>query len=979
MFLKTKTIVPLFTFLWVVQGAFAQNNYKQYLDLSYSEIDSVASISYQKGAYNKIILYYKAAQEKAKGDFGQQDSVFAEYTDNLAFSYNKIGQYNKALQLFEQAKNIHEKNVGKNHPDFAASLNNLAVLYYNIGDYDKALPLFIQCMNIEEKLLGKDHPDFAISLNNIAFLHQKMGNYDKALSLYLQAKNIREKALGKEHPSFAESLNNLALLYKSIGNYDKALPLYIQAKNIREKALGKEHPLFAQSLNNLGNLHKMMGNYDKALPLYLQAKSVWRKALGENHPEYSSALINLAGLYRIMEEYDKALLLSTQAKNIRAKVFGKAHPSFSLSLNNLAFLYKSMGNYDKAWEMLRQIVNSQSNLSLSSHFNNAWFDSLMTVSYSSNKHINEVLEALDHIYSLLEQDRSIENARAKQILVADLSNALLAKLRKQVSNEQDKLRMLAKSNYWLQKSLKVLYPKQQKQKAFNLSDQNKSVLLLQATKAEKAYRLGRLPDSLVWKDRRLLKKQSQLRAQLLEKRKAEEIDLLREELNRLNQDIDAFGQLIKKEYPKYHKFKYQEIETKVQDIQTLLDEQSALIEYVIGDSVVHIFCVTQSEIVWEKTFVATEQLTNYIDDLHQGLSDYPLIFKDKKTAYKLYTKPAHWFYQKLLAPVLKDKNNINNLIIVTDGELGHLPFESFLVEQAPQSLSDYKDLHYLIQDYSISYNYSATLWKENKQATPSKNNGQLLAMAANYDLKLDSSMTDVRLPTDQWLREKLSSLPAAREEVEMLQENFQGFFAFDTLASEKTVKAKAADYAVLHFAVHGILDKERPVLSSLTFSEDNDSLESNFWQAHEISKMDLNADLVVLSACETGYGKFEKGNGIASLARSFMYAGAPSLIVSLWQVNDKATSMIMQNLYQNLADGQAIDEALRQAKLDYIQSANGLTAHPAFWSPFIQIGKTEPVELKKKGTFMVWGIVMGVFVLVGMGGLAIRRKKKEVA
>jgi len=269
--------------------------------------------------------------------------------------------------------------------------------------------------------------------------------------------------------------------------------------------------------------------------------------------------------------------------------------------------------------------------------------------------------------------------------------------------------------------------------------------------------------------------------------------------------------------------------------------------------------------------------------------------------------------------------------------------------------------------YNISYNYSATLWKENKETPAPKNNGQILAMVANYDIKLDSSMMGVRLPTDQGLREGLLPLPAAKKEVETLQEKYQGFFAFDALASEKTVKDKAGNFAILHFAMHGILDAKRPMLSSLAFSEDNDSTESNFWQAHEISKLELNANLVVLSACETGYGKFEVGNGIASLARAFMYAGASFLIVSLWQVNDFATSEIMKNLYNNLADGMKKDEALRQAKMQYMKSAKGVLAHPAFWSPFIMMGNTDAMRIERKGNGMYWWIGGGLVVLV-VGG-----------
>ena len=128
--------------------------------------------------------------------------------------------------------------------------------------------------------------------------------------------------------------------------------------------------------------------------------------------------------------------------------------------------------------------------------------------------------------------------------------------------------------------------------------------------------------------------------------------------------------------------------------------------------------------------------------------------------------------------------------------------------------------------------------------------------------------------------------------------------------------------------------------------------------------MKLNADLVVLSACETAYGKVEKGNGIASLARSFMYAGAPSLIVSLWHVNDLATSKIMKRLYQNLSEGMNKAEALRQAKLGYIKSAKSIYAHPAFWSPFIQIGDSSSLEVPQKGSKIF------PFIL-GFAGLAI--------
>lgn len=130
--------------------------------------------------------------------------------------------------------------------------------------------------------------------------------------------------------------------------------------------------------------------------------------------------------------------------------------------------------------------------------------------------------------------------------------------------------------------------------------------------------------------------------------------------------------------------------------------------------------------------------------------------------------------------------------------------------------------------------------------------------------------------------------------------------------------------------MHGVLDKEEPLLSSLAFTEIGDSLEDNFCRVYEISQMDINAQLVVLSACETGFGKFEQGEGVMSLARSFMYAGVPSLVVSLWQINDLSTAIIMQHFYGGLAKGLNKSLALKDTKQKYLAGTKGLASHPIF-------------------------------------------------
>jgi len=966
---------------------FTQSNKIQEKVLGAEHPDFAQSLSdlavlYKKvGDFDKALALNLQAKNIKEKVLGSDAPDLAQTLNNLGLLHQSMGNLNLALPLYIRAKEIYEKALGKEDPSYATSLNSLAFLYYSMGYWDEALPLFIQGKNIQEKSLGKEHPYVTQALNNVAVLHQKMGNDNQALPLYIQVKNIREKVLGKEHPDIATSNNNLASLYEKLGKVDKALLLYIQSKNILEKTVGKEHLDYALTINNLALLYKNKGDYVSALPLFIQSKNIREKVLGKEHPNFAASLNNLAFLYESMGKYDLALPFFLQSKTIKENVLGKEHPEYSEALNNLAALYENMNRYDLAWKYLEEVIHSCSGNKMSWNISDVWADSLKQANYTSNRHLEVAVISLGHTFNLLAKDNTVVNVTPKQVIVAELAIELLSRLRSQVSNEKDKLRTLSQSSKWLQKSLKILNPIENHKKGFLLADQQKSVLLLQATKSETAYRLGALPDSLVWQEKKLIKMQNQLEAKLLERRSKEEKNKLLNKLNQVNEDIHFLEKTIENEHPNYYQLKHQLVDVKIDEVQALLDDKTALLEYVISDSILHIFLIDESEVRWVQQAVDIKDLKSNIKRLHNVLSDYSTLSKEEES-YRKYTELAYWFYQNTIEPVIKGSSGIENLIIVSDGELGHLPFESFLVEQANQSLTDYNKLHYLVNDFNISYNYSANLWKENTELPLAANSkasvrdaGLILAVAPNYDIKLDSSKMDLRLPTTQNLRKSLKPLPAARKEIEGLQNQFEGLFLFDEAANEKTIKEKTVDYAILHFATHGILDAKRPVLSSLAFTEDGDSLESNIWQAYEISKTQLNANLVVLSACETGYGRFEQGNGIASLARAFMYAGAPSLIVSLWQVNDFATAAIMKNLYNNLADGMRKDEALRQAKLKYMKEAKGFAAHPAFWSPFIQMGNTQPIYIARKGTSKVWWSV-GLVAFLLLGGLILTKKRK---
>jgi CHAT domain-containing protein len=930
---------------------------------SFEEIDSMLFPYYEVGNYEACIHFMNGSKEKAKLEFGVQDSIYASYAMGLGFFCESVGAYKRAESLFKEGRSIFASKIGRFNSTYSNSCISLGNLYQQTGKYNLTEALFMEAIEIYAKTLGKTNPEYATALNNLAYLYQLMGRYEQAEPLFREANQIYAETLGTSHYFYAKSITSLALLYQSMNDLTKAERLLTRANAIIAKSYSKTHPEYASAQINLALLYQKMEKYEAAEPLFVEVNQIYIKSLGKLHPSYATSLYYLARLYESTNRLDKAVELLLESNEIYAQTLGTAHPAYTTSLNYTTKLYIKTKQYDLAWGNIDEVLENLCDTSFITPVNKDWADYILKKSVYSYKQNSNLIASFTNAYDLMR----LENRSKEELLiVSELSSTLIKTSRDNFAGDKDKLRMLEHSTNWLLKTLDILDKEKDQKQAFLLAEQNKAVLLLEDSKNERNYRLGNFPDSLVEKEQNLLAKKDKLQANLFEIRPKKERDSLRTILNEINRQSQEFKEQVERDYPKYASFKYQQSNLAVQDIQKHMNDSTALIEYALGDSVIHIFYVDKVLIKWIEIPVDKETLENNIKQLHRILSSYTQISKNPTRSYQKYTKLGYWFYTNLLAPIQPFDNKIKSLIIVSDGELGHLPFESFLVEEGDVNAMNYKNLHYLIKDFNISYNYSATLWKQNKESKKPDNNHQILAMAANYTLQLDSMHQNWRLPIYRQLRASLDPLPAAQQEVAALELEFEGYFAYNTDASEAKIKAVASEYAVIHLATHGFLDPQCPVLSSLALTEDNDSIENNFWQAYEISQMNLHADLVVLSACETGYGKFEKGNGIASLARAFMYAGAPSLIVSLWQVNDQVTSTIMQNLYRNLANGMTKDLALRKAKLDYINNASSTLAHPAFWSPFILIGNEEAIRISKKGSLPYGkiGLLFGIGLLV---------------
>ena len=312
----------------------------------------------------------------------------------------------------------------------------------------------------------------------------------------------------------------------------------------------------------------------------------------------------------------------------------------------------------------------------------------------------------------------------------------------------------------------------------------------------------------------------------------------------------------------------------------------------------------------------------------------------------------------MLGPELS-KSNLKRLLIVPDGNLSYIPFESLLTIQVGQQIRDYSNLPYLLNDYAVSYSPSVSIMLASQNSNNS--NHRYLGFAPNY---ADEVYSDVR--------QKLSSLQYNEPEVEFAADLFNGKSWTGSSVTEETLKSNVSNAGILHLAMHGEVEDEHPLLSKLFFN--NSSENDGILHTYEIYNMTIPAQLVILSACNTAKGKWLRGEGILSLERAFQYAGSNSLVSTLWTVDDAASAKLTQAFLQNIKDGQTKDIALQQAKLQYIQNATSENLHPFYWSSFKLTGNTKPLEGSSLNNYLYFGL--GMCALIFFAVVYFRKTKK---
>ena len=425
-------------------------------------------------------------------------------------------------------------------------------------------------------------------------------------------------------------------------------------------------------------------------------------------------------------------------------------------------------------------------------------------------------------------------------------------------------------------------------------------------------------------------------------------------------ELASLKEKMETDHPDYFRLKYEGQTFDIQQTQeSLPNEKTAIVEYYIGKEHAYAFVIISKDVLQMIPLEHPDSINQLLSQFNPILFDVKAFLNNPAQAFQDFNIAAHQLYGLLLKQPLEYlPSTINKLILIPDEGLNALPFEVLNTQLVDKVSSSFDKLPYLIKDYEIHYAYSIKLLQKNQERYEQlKPNIQCLAFAPPY--VGETAMVDVR---SHQLRNGVTPLENTATEIQSIEKYYNGLFVSTPDATKANFIDKVKDYGILHLAMHGEADFNNTKFGHLIFSNaDTNSLEQNLLYHYEISTLKLNAQLAVLSACETGVGKYQSGEGVFSIARSFMYAGVPSIVMSLWKVNDRSTSQIMPIFYKKLAKGMEKSKALREAKMEYLETADLAFKHPFYWASFVALGDQQALRRP-----FPWGmsiIITGILLL----------------
>lgn len=949
-------------------------------------LNNLAIVYDGQARYEASIRLYRRALAIYENAYGKSHPRIAGTLNNLANAYETTGRYQEAIAAFERSLAIWQSASPPPVLKIAAGLNNLATVYRAQGRFNDAVPLLERSLSLRTKNLGEAHPDVATTLGNLGNIHADRGEYAKAVVLHERALVIREAKFGQSNPLVAASLNAMAIAHQNSGSYEDAIKLYRRALAIHEGRSETSHPDHALVLNNLASAYEEQNLYGDAVALYDRALPILEKAFGKSHPSVATALNNRGNVYRALGRLALAKESYGHALKILEAAFGPSHPEVAVTLHNMGFVHRLAGDREDALRLYRRALTITEETFGKSH--------------------PELVGTLHNIALLHGDDEKYANSltslrRAAAIAAReDRQASMHRKSRRRGAEGNDVFADLA----WAAFGRSLFVAKE----AISLADeafmaaQRSSAGSLEAALTQMAVRVGAGDSALAKVVRRqqdLVREHGRLGKQLLgaisnapQKRDGRSEQALRKERDKTRAAITEIDAELAKTFPGYAELTNPR-PLGIAETRKHLGKDEAIVVYLVNQGRVYVWAVSRDNLAWELIDLKRPIIEKRVAELRQSLDPVASVqsgqrgFSRDETcrglaridkpckAYDTDLEQAHRLYVDLLSPVERVIAGKRHLIVVPTGPLTGLPFHMLVTSPPPDAgkLADrFKKAQWLIRRQAVTVLPSVSSLKAlrvlaNEQRAPRpfigigdpvfvKPKQKKPQQTPGLETREFTTYFRGRLADVDRLSGAIPPLPDTADELRAVGKVLRARRSEIILgrkASERTVKSLNAEgrlkaYRVVHFATHGLVAGEidglaEPALA-LSLPSKAAEIDDGLLTASEVARLKLNADWVVLSACNTAAGDKPGAEALSGLARSFFYSGARALLVSHWPVVSEAAVQLTTKTFAALKADPAIGraEALRRAMLDLIDKGKPYQRHPSYWAPFIVVGEGAP-------------------------------------
>lgn len=897
--------------------------------------------------------------------------ILAPLLRNYGYMLLRSGKYPKAQMLLDRALDECESAPDRNRENVAAAFNDLALLKQEIGDYQQAMGFYMESLTIYTNV-SDGGCDSVNVLNNIGALYQSLGMLGEAESSFVDALAVAEKEQVTNRTVTAQTLNNMAVLCRLQGRLDDAENFYLRAIAIAEAVHGETNLEATVYRNNLAKLYTYCERYEEAERLCLRSYDDAVRQFGPSHPDTAAGLHNLSVIYSGQSNHLAALGACSNALVIREHFYGTNHLAYATTLFEAAGAYMALGDLPAAVEAYRRVLATREEILGKAHHRTAevlW--QLARLSVRRNElaaargNYQRALAALERASGVAGGEQQSGSIRATQNRMCDELLEVLWALT--ITNPSNAQRYAAD--------------------AFDATELCRARVFLDQLSAASASEQGGMP----------LEEQERMRALRFE---VDALDKAKEALS-ADKDRDTLVRLalqsanvraelaktedeIKQHYPRYAEMRYPR-KINIGEVQSaVLLNDEAMVSYWVGESNLFACVITTGTCWFAAQPLSRQQLGALVSDFW---SIHTLNERGLPSTLSAFRPVAEKMYREVFAPFESalPAKGLRVLYVVPHGPLCNVPFDSVT---RPGDATSFGDLRYLLLDVPIAYVPSAQVLRAIRndaapgrfskgsrrpallfgdpvysvgQVGPGTNGGRSVLSLNKLLRQAGTRGADTicdRQPVRSKELEKIPALPSTREEVETLGAILYGGMPEDGServlpriltgvdASESRVKGLSERllllrYRYVHFATHGMMPGDLPGLNeaSVLLSLFGDTENDGFLTMHEVLGLRLDADMVTLSACKTGYvANPLRGEGLSDLARAFLYAGSPRLTVTLWSIADEATKEFMKVYYAELRQGHTTTlEAMRKAKRALVK--NRAYQHPFFWAAFVLIGE----------------------------------------